>query len=124
MTTKKIASANLKIRLAVRQPSAHHRLDTLLHTMRCIAQYEDALCELSYEVRRAGDFSPKISDELRDILEKIPSDDYVMDLDALRAAVAEPESLKPSNLKKAAESVPGRKISAIARKKSGRKSSR
>lgn len=92
--------------------------------MRCIAQYEDALCELSHEMRQAGDFSPEISDEVRGILEKIPSHDYVMDLDALRAALAEPESLKRSNSKKVAKSMTGRKSSAIAKKKSRRKSSR
>jgi hypothetical protein len=33
----------------------------------------------------------EISDELREILEKIPSHDYVLDLDAVRAALGEPQ---------------------------------
>ena len=54
MTIKKIATASLKTRsAAVRQPSLYHRLETLLHTMRFIAQYEDALCELAHELKGA-----------------------------------------------------------------------
>jgi hypothetical protein len=122
MTTKKIVSTHRKTRPAtVQQPSLYHRIDTLLHTMRCIAQYEDALCGLSQEVKRAGAFSPEIRDEVREILEKIPSHDYVMDLDAVRAALSES---KPSSSKKSARSTISRKSPSAAKKKSGRKSSR
>jgi hypothetical protein len=81
--TKKTTSAHRQTRPAsVKSTSANHRLDASLHTMRCIAQYEDTLCELSHQVKRTGDLSPEISDELREILEQIPSHDYVLDLDA------------------------------------------
>ena len=122
MTTKKITSTHRKTRPAtIQQPSLYHRIDTLLHTMRCIAQYEDALCGLSHEVKRAGAFSPEISDEVREILEKIPSHDYVMDLDAVRAALSESRT---SNSKKSAKSTTSRKSASAAKKKSRRKSSR
>jgi len=124
MTTKKIAPTNRKTRpTSVRQPSPYHRLDTLLHTMRCIAQYEDALCGLSHEVKRTGTFSPEISDEVREILEKIPSHDYVMDLDAVRAVLAEPRPSRGYS-KKSTKPVASRKSPSVANKKSGRKSSR
>ena len=110
MTTKKIASTNLKKRpSSSRQPSPYHRLDDLLHTMRCIAQYEDALCELSHELRNAGALSSAATEELRDILEKIPSHDYLVDLDSVRAILAEQRPSKSSSSKKSAKSVTVRK---------------
>lgn len=45
----------------------------LLHTVRCIAQYEDALCELSYEVKQSGFLSDEARVALDGILKKIPS---------------------------------------------------
>jgi hypothetical protein len=125
MTTKKITSTHRKTRPAtVQQSSLYHRIDTLLHTMRCIAQYEDALCGLSHEVKQAGAFSPEISDEVREILEKIPSHDYVMDLDAVRAALSESKPSKTSSSTNSASSATSRKSPSVAKKKSGRKSSR
>jgi hypothetical protein len=101
MTTKKLASTRLKTRLStVRQPSPYHRLDALLHTMRCITQFEDALCELSHELKGTSALSPEASGELRDILEKVPSHDYLVDLDSVRAILCEPAPLKRSSSKK------------------------
>jgi hypothetical protein len=125
MTTKKTTSAHRQTRPAsVKSPSAYHRLDALLHTMRCIAQYEDALCELSHEVKWTGDLSPEISDELREILETIPSHDYVLDLDAVRVILIEPHTPMKSGSRTSAKSVPFRKSPTVGKKKSGRKSSR
>jgi hypothetical protein len=124
MTTKKLASARLKTRLStVRQPSPYHRLDALLHTMRCITQFEDALCELSHELKGANALSPEASEELRDILEKIPSHDYLVDLELVRAILSEPAPLKRSSSKKAVKAATVRKSSVAAKKKFGRKSS-
>jgi hypothetical protein len=126
MTTRKITSTHRKTRPAtIQQPSLYHRIDTLLHTMRCIAQYEDALCGLSHEVKRAGAFSPEISDEVREILDKIPSHDYVMDLDAVRAALSGSKpSKKTLDSNEPAKAATSRKSPPVAKKKSGRKSSR
>ena len=124
MTKKKTTSAHRQIRPASVKPlSAYHRLDTLLHTMRCIAQYEDALCELSHEIKWAGEMSPGSSEELRAILEQIPSHDYVLDLNAVRATLVEPRALTKFDSRTPAKSVSVRTGHADA-KKSGRKSSR
>jgi hypothetical protein len=48
---------------------------------------------------------PEISDELRELLKKIPSHDYVLDLDAVRAALVEPQPSTKSSPKKLAKSV-------------------
>jgi hypothetical protein len=89
--------------------------------MRCIAQYEDALCELSHGLKGATAISAEASEELRDILEKIPSHDYVVDLESVRAILPVPAAR--SSLKKAnATTVPSG--SAAAKKQSGRKSSK
>jgi hypothetical protein len=126
MTTKKTTSAHRQTRrtASVKSPSAYHRLDALLHTIRCIAQYEDALCGLSHELKRTGDLSPEISDELREILEKIPSHDYVLDLDAVRVILIEPQTPMKSGSRTSAKSVPVLKSPAVGKTKSGRKSSR
>ena len=93
--------------------------------MRCIAQYEDALCELSRELRNAGALSPAATEELREILEKIPSHDYLVDLDSARAILAEQRLSKSSSSKQSAKSVTVRKnFPAAAKKKFRRKSSR
>jgi hypothetical protein len=67
---------------------------------------------------------PEIRDERREILEKIPSHDYVLDLDAVRAALVEPQRSTKSSPKKSAQPVPVRKRSTVAKKKSGRKISK
>jgi hypothetical protein len=125
MKTKRIAAANPKTpSAAVRQSLPYHRLDTLLHTIRCIAQYEDALCELSHELKGARSLSVEASKELRGILGKIPSHDYLIDLESVKAILPEPAPSKRSSPKKAAKSARLGKGSAAARKKSRRKSSR
>jgi hypothetical protein len=125
MIKKKLTSAPRQTHLAsLNAPAAYHYLDALLHTMRCIAQYEDALCELSHEVKRTGKLSPQIGDELREILEQIPSHDYVIDLDAVRATLPGPKPLKKHVSRKLAKHVPARKSSAVGKKKPGRKPSK
>jgi hypothetical protein len=91
--------------------------------MRCIAQYEDILCELSHEVKRTGNLSPEISDEVLEILEKIPSQDYIEDLDAVRATLVDQRPTINPSRKRSAKTVLARR-SSTAKKKPGRKSSR
>jgi hypothetical protein len=94
--------------------------------MRCIAQYEDALCGLSHELKEAGAPSPELLDELREILEKIPAHDYLTDLDSVRAILAVPSSPKRSSSKKSARPAKTGKNSRAAKKssRSGRKPSK
>ena len=89
--------------------------------MRCIAQCEDTLCELSHELKGARGISVEAIEDLRDILEEIPSHDYLTDLESVKALLAEPEPSKRSGPKKAAKSAKVRKGLVAARKKSGRK---
>jgi hypothetical protein len=125
MTTKKTNSRDRQTQRAeVRPASAYHRLDALLHTIRCIAQYEDTLCELAHEAKRIGELSPEMTEDLREVLEKIPSHDYMLDLVALEAAIVERRPAKKSGTKKTTGAVPVRKRSTVARKQSGRQSSR
>jgi hypothetical protein len=92
--------------------------------MRCITQFEDALCELSHELEGTNGLSPEAGQELRDILEKIPSHDYLIDLESVRAMLAAPAPPKRSSSKRTAKPSTVRKSSIAAKKKSGRKSSR
>lgn len=124
MTTKKTTAAHRRTPPSlVPSPSAYHLLDALVHTMRCIAQHEDALCELSHELKQAGDLSPEIRDELRNLLDKIPSQEFVLDLDAVRGALVVSQPSASSRSKASAKSLAPRKDPAITKKKPGRKSS-
>ena len=124
MTTKRTARANVKtLSAAVRQPSLYHRLRGLLHTVRCIAQCEDTLCELSHELKGARGLSVEAIEELRDILEEIPSHDYLTDLESVKAILAEPEPPKRSGPNKSAGSARVRKSFVAGSKKSRIKSS-
>jgi len=91
--TSKTSRPNLKSRTdTVQPPSLSHRLDALLHAMRSIAQYEDALCELSHEAKKNGTLSEVSSAELNAILEKIPAQEYEIDLEAVKALQVQPHS--------------------------------
>lgn len=83
----------------------------------------DALCELSHELKRANSLSVESINELRDILEKIPSHDYLVDLESVKAILAEPELSKYSS-SKAVKSVKNSKSSAAAKKEFRRVSSK
>jgi hypothetical protein len=102
-----------------RQDSPYHRVDALLHTMRRITQYEDALCELSHELKKSRVLSQEIRGELRDLLERIPSHDFIMDLESLKETL--PASVPPTNSEKLAMSGCS---SSIAKKKPGGKLSK
>ncbi len=118
---------------AAELPSPFGRLDALLHTVRCIAQYEDALCELSHEVRQSGRLSRQTRGVLDALLKKIPSQDYVHDLDAvtdLLADAPQPASATPGIARKSPSIVPKKKRASMPARKpasakriSGRKSS-
>jgi hypothetical protein len=91
--------------------------------MRCIAQYEDVLCGLSHETKRTGNLSLEMSAELGEILEKIPSHDYLQDLEAVRETLVIPRRSTKSRTNKLAKSMQSSHRSTF-KKKLGRKSSR
>ncbi|ADW67877.1 hypothetical protein [Granulicella tundricola] len=107
MTTKKIANvadhAKPKIKLKARlktesQPastSLYHGLNMVLHAVRSIAQYEDALCELAHEAKGSEALSAGANETLRGILAKIPSDEYLRELDVVRALVGSDPKAAP-----------------------------
>jgi len=113
MTTKKKTPSP-----SARQESPQHRVDALLHTMRCITQYEDALCELSHELKKSRVLSEETSEELRDLLEKIPSHDFLMDLESLKATL--PVSVASPKLEKSAKAARG--ASTVKKKFEGKSS--
>jgi len=117
MTTKKARSSSSKAPSA--PMSAYHRLVALLHTVQCIAQYEDPLCELSHDAKSTGGLSPQASDELRLLLEKIPSHDFLLDLDAVRELLEE----RPAATKAAKKKPFGTKSSAVSVKRKVRRTS-
>lgn len=59
-----------------------HRLDALLHTMRCITQHEDQLCSLLHHAQRTGRVSAAMRQELSAILSELPAEEYTADLRA------------------------------------------
>jgi hypothetical protein len=59
------------------------RLDTLLHTVRCIAQHEDELCTLLHAARKSNRLAKSLASELRAILANLPAEEYAWELRAL-----------------------------------------
>ncbi len=87
-----VKSSARHVAIAKKQPAANgvslaHRLDSLLHTMRCIAQHEDELCTLLHDARRSGKVSGKLLRELHTLLDELPAEEYTFDLDAVREMV-------------------------------------
>ena len=68
-------------------PQVFYRINSLLYTLRTIAQREDQLCMLMHHVRTSGRLTSALSAELQEILEDIPAAEYMHDLEALRASL-------------------------------------
>jgi hypothetical protein len=64
--------------------SLGHGLHGLLSSIRCIAQHEDAVCELLHDVQHNSHASGKIATELLSLLDDLPSRDYLDDIEAVR----------------------------------------
>ncbi len=83
----KAAKKNIKStprKSASHQPAAlADRLDTLLHTVRCIAQHEDELCTLLHAARKSNRTTATLARELRAILAELPAEEYAWELRAL-----------------------------------------
>ena len=68
-------------------PTLFHRIQGLLHTMRCIGQYEDELCTLLHAAQNQNALDDGLEDELRELLAKLPAEDYTHEIDSLREAL-------------------------------------
>ena len=80
-----LKSAARKTSFAVAQPpEVFYRINSLLYTLRSIAQREDQLCMLMHHLRTSGKLNAGLAAELHEILDEIPSDEYLHDLQALR----------------------------------------
>ncbi len=121
---KKTLPVKARTRTAPDEPSSPYgRLHTLLHTVRCIAQHEDALCELSHDVKQSGSFSEETKAALDALLKKLPAQDYVHDLEAVTGLLADASRAARTAVKKRTASAPVRKQASV-KSKSGRKSSK
>ena len=69
-------------------PPVAYRLHALLHTMHSIEHREDQLCTLLTEIERAGVLAPAVRRELTMLLEELPSQAFLADLEAARQALA------------------------------------
>ncbi len=77
-----------KAGLAVAQPpEVFYRINSLLYTLRAIAQREDQLCILMHHLRTSGKLNAGLAAELHEILDEIPAQDYLHELDALRTSL-------------------------------------
>jgi len=72
---------------AAQPPQVFYRINSLLYTLRAIAQREDQLCMLMHHLRTSGRLNASLAAELHEILDEIPSDEYLHDLDALRSSL-------------------------------------
>lgn len=109
---KKTVPVKKVVLKAPRVSLAYSRLHTLLHTVRCIAQYEDALCELSHEVKRAGVLSEESRVALDGILQKLPAQEYVHDLDAVMGLLEGARVLPNAGSKGKAGAAPAKRRAA------------
>jgi hypothetical protein len=64
-----------------------HRIHALLHTVRTIAHFEDELCTLLHAAEHAKASSPELCKELRALLTRMPANEYLYDLEAVRGAI-------------------------------------
>lgn len=64
-----------------------HGLNSLLHTMQTVQQFEEALCSLMHALRR-GRATGALVRDLRGVLEQLPAQDYLHEVHALRDALA------------------------------------
>lgn len=85
MATRQAAK---KTALAVaKPPQVFYRINSLLYTLRAIAQREDQLCVLMHHLRTSGKLNAALTSELHEIIDEIPVQEYTQDVEALRAAL-------------------------------------
>lgn len=85
--TKRCGTVESGMQGIAKQPEVFYRIHSLLYTLRAIAQREDQLCMLMHHLRTAGKLNAALTAELQKILEEIPAEEYLHDLEALRASM-------------------------------------
>jgi hypothetical protein len=99
-----------KTGLAVAQPpQVFYRINSLLHTLRSIAQREDQLCILMHHLRTSGKLNATLSAELHEILDEIPAEEYMHDLECLREALESAEGKQTQATSTRARTAPKRR---------------
>ncbi len=93
MATKAVAKKAGDV-VSVQPAQVYTRINSLLYTLRTIAQCEDQLCTLMHHLRTRGKLSSTLSAELHEILDEMPSREYLQDLESLRASLATAEGVK------------------------------
>lgn len=91
-TGKRAKKRNTRSSAPAETPLLFHRIQALLHTMRCIVQYEDELCTFLHASRSRDIADSTMEEELRSLLESMPAQEYSHDLESVRAAL--PATLK------------------------------
>ncbi len=86
MATKAVAKQAGGV-VSVQPAQVYTRINSLLYTLRTIAQCEDQLCTLMHHLRTRGKLSGTLTAELHGILDEMPSREYLHDLEALRASL-------------------------------------
>lgn len=76
-----------KTPVQVQPVRVYSQINTLLYTLRAIAQREDQLCTVMHHLRTSGKLTPALNAELHEILQEIPTQEYMHDIDALRASL-------------------------------------
>ncbi len=74
------------------RPPLYDRLNSLLHTMRCIELQEPTLCTLLHELKTTGKITTKMTKELRAVLDTLPAHGYVEDIEAVEQALGNKEA--------------------------------
>ncbi len=85
MATKSVAKRTGAV--PVQPAQVYYRINSLLYTLRSIAQREDQLCMLMHHLRTSGKLTGPLTAELHEILDEIPAQDYLHDLESLRASL-------------------------------------
>ena len=65
------------------RPPLYDTLNALLHTMRCIELHEPDLCALLNELKTTNQVTPRLTEDLRQLLDKLPARAYTDDLAAV-----------------------------------------
>ena len=84
MTKKKAAAPSESS--GTSKPLAHS-LNSLLHTVRCIAQHEDRLCILLHEVQQGGVVRAGHRREMEEALDALPQEVYLREVAEVRGAL-------------------------------------
>lgn len=99
--------------------SLSHCLHSLLSSVRCIAQHEDAICELLHESRH-NPASSRLAAQLHSLLDDLPAHEYLYDLEAVRDILGQPRLASKSRSRSSAKASAGKqRTQAVANNRRG-----